>query len=75
MEMKSKIVARDIIAQRAERLLEKWGPCPCVPDGEDSSGRQKVRAMSASEVAARAVDLAEALDLRLYVTGHQTDET
>ena len=40
-------------------LVERWGMIMGTPDGEDSSGRQKVRIMTASELVERACRVTE----------------
>lgn len=39
-------------------LLRQWGPVVGHPDGEDSAGRAKIRAMTAEETTTRAFDIA-----------------
>ena len=46
-------------ARMAAALLEKWGMVACLPDGEDSAGRQKLRLMTPHELVERATDVAE----------------
>lgn len=58
----------------AERLLERWGSFPALPDGETSSGRQKFRIVTAEELAERAIDVAEAIELKLIARGHMYEE-
>ena len=45
----------------AESLVEKWGAIACIPDGEDSSGRQKLRLSSPEELAKRCCDVAHGM--------------
>src|SRR5215207_3668850 len=44
-------------ARMAVALIEKWGMVAAIPDGEDSSGRQKLRMMKPKEMVERAVDV------------------
>ena len=45
-------------ANLAMVLLEKWGPVCAMPDGEDSAGRAKSRAMTPAETVKHAFDIA-----------------
>jgi len=45
-------------ARLATNLIEKWGMVAAMPDGEDSSGRQKARMMDPSEIVHRACETA-----------------
>lgn len=48
------------VASFAALLIEKWGMVMAAPDGEDSAGRQKARALTPAEVVERACNTAEA---------------
>ena len=45
-------------ARMAEVLIQKWGMVAAVEDGEDSSGRAKLRCMTPAEVVDRACTVA-----------------
>ena len=47
--------AAEMEARIACSLVEKWGLVSGVPDGEDTSGRQRIRLMSPEEVVDRAI--------------------
>ena len=49
------------VARMAENIVTRWAQVAAVPDGEDSSGRQKMRLPTAEELAVRACDIAEAV--------------
>lgn len=48
-------------ARLAAAMVERWGCVACEVDGEDSSGRQKMRLATADELVNRAVEVAELL--------------
>lgn len=50
----------DDVAAFAMLLIEKWGLVAALPDGEDSSGRAKLRLPTSEELVARAFEIAEA---------------
>jgi hypothetical protein len=43
----------------AMAFIEKWGMVAALPDGEDSSGRAKLRLATVDETVGRACDMAE----------------
>lgn len=43
----------------AERLITHFGAIACESDGEDTSGRQKLRLMTPNELVARCFDIAD----------------
>ena len=49
-------------------LVAKWGCVACIPDGEDSAGRQKMRLQTPEELVERSAEMVErtcaALDRR-----------
>jgi hypothetical protein len=60
----------DWAARMATIMVERWGPVTAMPDGEDSSGRSKLRMATPEELVARAVDTAEKLVATLRERGH-----
>lgn len=46
-------------ARLATALLEKWGLAASMPDGEDTTGRAKLRLAEADELVKRACDIAQ----------------
>lgn len=52
---------RNPIAELASSLAERWGMVAGVPDGEDSSGRSRIRPMTAEEITNHACETAECL--------------
>jgi hypothetical protein len=46
-------------ARLATTLLERWGPVLAAADGEDSTGRQKIRDLSPEEIVAKACEIAD----------------
>jgi hypothetical protein len=46
-------------AKLAFSLVERWGMVAALPDGEDSSGRSKLRLMTVEELTERAFKTAE----------------
>jgi len=50
-----------LAARIALNLAERWGMIAAVPDGEDSSGRSKLRTMTPEEITDRACNTAESL--------------
>lgn len=49
------------VGRIAIAMAERWGVVAALPDGEDSAGRQKLRCMTADELATVACDTAHAL--------------
>ncbi len=68
--LQSQLEYPDWVARLATLMVEKWGTVAAEPDGEDSSGRAKVRLATADELVTRAVDVAEALVAKLRERGH-----
>lgn len=56
-------------ARLASILIEKWGMVLCVPDGEDSSGRAKMRLSTPEEVVSRACESADKAVDAFYLRG------
>lgn len=61
-----KVVSHNLVSfdQRAEialSLLERWGPVLAEPDGFDESGRQKLRCLTAPEIAAKVSNITDAV--------------
>lgn len=54
-------VALVMVAQMATDMATRWGLVAALPDGEDSAGRQKIRAQEPGELAKAACDTAAAL--------------
>ncbi len=50
----------DDVGALAMNLIERWGLVAAMPDGEDSSGRTRLRLPTANELVTRAFDIAEA---------------
>lgn len=50
----------DEVAGFASALIERWGLVAAMPDGEDSSGRARLRLPTTDELVKRAFDIAEA---------------
>ena len=46
-------------ARLACALIEKWGLVAAAPDGEDSSGRAKLRKLTPTELVAEATEVAD----------------
>lgn len=46
-------------AQFAMSLIEKFGLCAAIPDGEDAAGRQKIRVLTPDELVEKACILAD----------------
>jgi hypothetical protein len=46
-------------ARMATALIEKWGMVAALPDGEDTSGRQKMRLMKPKEIVQHAIDVSK----------------
>lgn len=42
-------------------LLERWGPVLAEPDGYDDSGKQKLRCLTAQEIAAKVCNITDAV--------------
>ncbi len=57
-------------AKLACEFVSRWGMVASITDGEDSSGRQKLRLATPEEVVERAVTIAESLMDRLNDNGH-----
>jgi len=52
----------EILTERARfafSLIEKWGLVAAMPDGEDSSGRAKLRLPSSQELVTRSCEISE----------------
>ena len=56
-------------ARFAVEFIERWGAIAAIPDGEDSSGRQKLRMMTPQELVTRATQTAEYLFAVLNANG------
>ena len=56
-----KKTAPNTAASLAAEMATKWGPVLAVPDGEDSAGRQQMRALTPAESANLICDIAAAL--------------
>lgn len=54
----------------AMRLVERWGMIMATPDGEDSSGRQKIRAQTPDELVDRALAVSKTLFERMRSSGN-----
>jgi hypothetical protein len=57
------------VASMAEKIATHFALIAAVPDGEDSSGRQKHRLVTPEELAKRACDVAQALAAELESRG------
>lgn len=57
----------------ALHFVEKWGAISAVPDGEDSSGRQKLRLQTPAELVERATETAALLYSKLRELGWMTE--
>ena len=74
-------VAPNLKARMAKEMVERWGCVAGMPDGEDSSGRQRWRLRTPEELAQHACDAADRergwlLDLpEPAVASDETDET
>lgn len=53
------IIRPDPRAEFAMACIEKWGMVAAAPDGEDSAGRARNRAMTAQEVVRKACSVAD----------------
>jgi|SRR5215207_1790089 len=53
------LVHANFRARMATALMEKWGLVAGVPDGEDTTGRSKLRLLSPKEIVERAVETAD----------------
>ena len=51
--------ALDAEARLAAQMIERWGMSAAIEDGEDSSGRSKLRLLSPHELVTRACDTAK----------------
>lgn len=51
----------DVRAKMAAAFVERWALVAGEPDGEDSAGRQKLRTMTAEELAGKACKVVDAL--------------
>lgn len=60
----------DWVARMATTMVEKWGMVTAESDGEDTSGRAKLRLSTPDELVTRAVDTAEKLIAALRERGH-----
>lgn len=60
----------DNVGRLAVVLIEKWALIAAEPDGEDASGRQKMRMATPSELARRAFDIAEETWREARARGH-----
>ncbi len=65
--------APDRAASFAMELLEKWGLVAAMPDGEDSSGRAKMRLPTTQELVTRSFDIAEAAMAEARTRGMMVD--
>lgn len=54
----------------ALEMVQKWGMVAGMPDGEDSSGRHKLRLSTPDELTDRAIITAELLQKKLQDGGH-----
>lgn len=63
----------DLVAHTALCLLERWALATAAVDGEDSAGRQKLRAETPEETVDRAFAIAEAWVKRAVGGGHLKD--
>jgi menaquinone-dependent protoporphyrinogen IX oxidase len=63
----------DATAVLAMQYLERWSMVAAMPDGEDSSGRAKLRLPTTEEVVARAYDIAERAVSMAKERGHVID--
>lgn len=61
--------APDEVGSLAVEMAIKWGMICATPDGEDSSGRAKMRPLTPEELAVRVVDCAQALTDELRKRG------
>ncbi len=60
-------------ANLAQQFVDRWGMVAGIPDGEDSAGRQKLRLATPAELAARAVESANALFDAMDAAGWKID--
>lgn len=63
----------DQVARLAFSFIEKWGMVAGTPDGEDSSGRQKLRLGTPDEVVQRAFELSTKAFNLARATGHTVE--
>lgn len=56
-------------ARFAMALVERWGLVVGEPDGEDSAGRSKLRALTSEELADKACDASQALYTKMDSLG------
>lgn len=56
-------------ARFASEFIARWGCVAAIPDGEDSSGRQKLRLPTPVELVDRAIETAETLNTRMIALG------
>lgn len=70
MSHKAEVVSADWVAQMTTKLIERWGPTPHCEDGEDSSGKQKFRLLTPTELALRALKISEETERVLFASGH-----
>lgn len=63
----------DQVASIAKEMAERWGMVAALPDGEDTSGRQKLRIMTPEELVERACTVAELLWLDFEKRGWTLD--
>lgn len=61
--------SHDWRARFATVCIERWGMIVAQPDGEDSTGRQKMRMTTPAEIVERACDCADAADLAFRKRG------
>lgn len=60
----------DQVAQTALSMMERWGTVAAVPDGEDSSGRTKLRLQTPEELSSYAFAASEAFWKKAHELGH-----
>lgn len=64
-------ITLDTRARMAISFVERWALVAAMEDGEDSAGRQKLRALTAQELAAKACDAVAALCVEFEARGWQ----
>lgn len=64
------LLVHDQVAETALQMMSRWGTVAAIPDGEDSSGRSKLRLQTPEELTEYAFAAAEAFWKRAHELGH-----
>lgn len=70
-----KTVSWSKLATFAAQLIERWGMVAAIPDGEDSTGRQKLRLLTPSELIERSFEITKKFESKITEMGWVRETT